>query len=85
MSTLNARGIAFVHARTGRMAVNSTDDAEKVLVREIARGPAPGTTPEEWARNLAWIIGFDTLIGDRTAIRNVVELVVSDALTGRPQ
>lgn len=79
MSRLNPEGVRFVHGRVRPLDVDSMDKAAEVIAKEIARGPSEGTTPESWARHIAWVIGFDTLIDDRKAIRSITSLVVEQA------
>lgn len=72
----NDEGVRYIHERTRPLAVNSMDDAETTIAKALARGPSGNTTPEQWARHLAWIIGFDALIDDRKAIQSVTKLLV---------
>lgn len=69
------KGLAFLKDMATPLAVDSMNDAADIIAKELARGPSPNITPEQWARHLAWVIGFDRLIADRKAIRRVVELL----------
>jgi len=76
MGTFNEKGVAFIHERTRPLAVNSMEDAAAAIAFALAKGPSPSITPEQWARHLAWIIGFDDLIDDRKALHAVTSLLI---------
>lgn len=78
MGTLNKAGVALVHRCTRPLAIDTMDAAAEAIAKHIARGPSSSTTPEAWARHLAWVIGFDTLIDDRKRIHGVTQFVVED-------
>lgn len=74
----NKEGVRFIHERTRPLSIDSMDAASEALTLALAKGPSASTTPEAWARHLAWIIGFDALIDDRKAVYSVTSLLVSD-------
>ena len=76
--TINKKGVKFVHDGTRPLNIYSMDDAQDVIARAIEKGPPGSTTPLQWARHLAWLIGFDTLIDERKSIHSVTSLIVAD-------
>jgi hypothetical protein len=73
---MNQAGIKAIHDLSRPLAVDSMDRAAEVIAKEIARGPSPSTTPESWARHIAWVIGFDALIEDREKVRAITQYQV---------
>lgn len=72
----NENGVRFIHERTRPLAVDSMDAASEAIAAALAKGPSGSPTPEQWARHLAWIIGFDALLDDRKAINKITSLIV---------
>lgn len=81
MSRLNPEGIRFVHNKTRPLQIDSMDAAAEAIASALTRKNVAEmdlSTPEKvasFARNLAWIIGFDAMINDRKAIHAVTSLV----------
>lgn len=78
---MNTKFLTEVQHRTRELAVSTMDQATEVLLKEITRGPATGTTPEAWARHLAWVIGFDTLVDDRKRLAELTSFMLPDQPT----
>lgn len=80
----NDEGVRYIHQRTKPLAVDSMDEAAKQIDVAIKKGldkqnPVDFFNDEEradYARHLAWIIGFDHLIDDRNAINKITSLIV---------
>jgi len=71
---INSKGVRFIEAHSRPLEIDSLDRAQEVLATAIAKGPASDKiTPEQWARHLAWIIGFDDLVKDRKTVFQFVE------------
>ncbi len=75
---INDKGLNFIAQRVRPLGVNTMEQAVEGLTKHIAMGPPPTTTPESWARHLAWVIGFDTLVEQRTQIHEFVSMVVRE-------
>lgn len=81
---LNSKGIKFIAERVRPLAVNNVEEAAKVLHEALEKRRKAieqgNSVPndESFAAHLAWIIGFDTLTEDRTAIHQLVDKLVED-------
>lgn len=73
--TINQKGINRIYHLSRPLAVNTMDEAARVLGKEIEKGMGRDQSPEEWARHLAWVIGFDALVEDRALIHSTVEYI----------
>jgi hypothetical protein len=79
---MNAKGIKFVHEHTQPLAVNTMDAAAEVIRNNIAKKIAEGKDTKfavdspEFARHLAWVIGFDALVDDRKAVHEFTTKIV---------
>lgn len=72
---IDQKAVNRIYHLSRPLAVNTMDDAARVLAKEIEKGMGRDQSPEEWARHLAWIIGFDALLDDRASVQRIVEVV----------
>lgn len=79
---MNKDGVRFVHKRTQPLAVPSMNYAEQAIAKELKkRGLMTDESDADrvnFARHLAWIIGFDTLTEDRAAIHELTSKIVEE-------
>lgn len=78
MSRLNPEGVRFVHQRSRPLEVYSMEQAGEIIDKAIADAKGKPSIGEGIGRHIAWLIGFDTLIDDRTEIQRITSLVVED-------
>lgn len=75
---MNRKFMSEVSERTRPLAVDSMEEATRVIAKAIATGKDMDT--DAFARHLAWLIGFDALIDDRKALHHAASFMVADPL-----
>lgn len=76
---MNVKFLREVEHRSRPMAVDSLDDAIRVLAKNIAANPGAPTAEELGrATHLAWVLGLDGFFADRHRLRELVSFMVPD-------
>lgn len=76
--SMNQIGIKMIHDATRPLHVDSMDAAQDVLAKALLERGFCTTVEdrERLARHLAWLIGFDALIGDREKVHAFTSMIV---------
>lgn len=73
----NQRFIDEVYGLTRPLAINSMDEASETIAKALRERTNGQDDNDKFARHLAWIIGFDTLINDRKRLRDLSSFMTS--------